>query len=73
MLNDAIEAIEVQIAIWKAKTGSTYEDLASILGISVVALRSKRQGETEFSMGEIVRMCNLFGVSPNVLTGWGKE
>lgn len=63
------ESIEVNIAIWKAKTGKTYDDLASMLGISVVALRNKRQGDTDFTMGEMVKMCRIFGCDPNTLLG----
>ena len=46
-----------------------YSDLAHDLGISVNALSNKRRGITDWKWSEILKLCEILGISPDTLAG----
>jgi transcriptional regulator with XRE-family HTH domain len=44
----------------------TQETLASKLNVSIITVRSKLNGKTEFKASEIIKLSDIFNVDPSV-------
>ena len=64
----AAVAIDGNIANWLRRNGKTTEDLASILGISTGTLSSKRNQNSKWNLGEIVRLMEALDCDFETLT-----
>lgn len=58
-----LELLKDRVAIHCLRTRDTREDIARQLGISVVTLRSKLNGETEFKLSEAEALAKILGCS----------
>jgi len=62
-----LELLKDRVAIHCLHTGDTRESIARQLGMSVVTLRSKLNGETEFKLSEAEALASILGCSVDEL------
>lgn len=65
----AVKAIDLAIGYFMVEQKLTREQMAELLGISTNTLRWKREGKTDWSWSEILRLSDITGKSPDELAG----
>ena len=71
MTGTAYKAVDKAIRrFYVDNDGFRYSDLAHDLGISVNALSMKRRGLTDWKWSEILKLCEILGISPDTLAGF---
>lgn len=65
----AVKTIDLAIGYFMVEQKLTREQMAELLGISTNTLRWKREGKTDWSWSEILRLSDITGKSPDELAG----
>ena len=61
--------IDREIALYMDREHVSQTDMASKLNMTTNTLAAKRRGDSEWRWSELQRMCELFHMTPNQLTG----
>lgn len=69
MVQQATKSISAAIAAYMDEHGLTREQMAKELGMSANTLRWKREGKTDWTWSEILRLSSLLDISPDELAG----
>lgn len=69
MEEKAIKAIDLAIGYFMVEQKINREQMAALLGMSTNTLRWKREGKTDWSWSEILRLSDITGKSPDELAG----
>ena len=69
MEDRAVKTIDLAIGYFMVEQKLTREQMAELLGISTNTLRWKREGKTDWSWSEILRLSDITGKSPDELAG----
>ena len=64
-----IEHIDREISAYMEQKDLSQTEMAYLLNMTTNTLRSKRRGDSEWTWSELNTMCELFGMTPNQLTG----
>ena len=62
--------IERAIGIYMEGRDMTQTQMASELGMTTNTLRAKKRGDSDWTWGELLKLCKLLNLTPNELTGW---
>lgn len=64
-----IEAIDLAIAYFMAEQKISRGQMAELMEMSANTLRWKREGKTDWTWSELLRLSDITGKSPNELAG----
>ena len=66
---DSVQTIDMAISHFMVDQKINREQMAKLMNMAPNTLRWKREGKTDWSWSEILRICDLLGTTPNELTG----
>ena len=69
MEQQTIKAVDLAIGYYMVEQRITREQMASLMGMSANTLRWKREGKTDWSWSEILRLSDITGKSLDELAG----
>ena len=68
-MEKVIEHIDREITQYMEREHVSQTEMASNLKVTTNTLSAKRRGDSEWKWSELQRMCELFHMTPNQLTG----
>lgn len=69
MEQQVLNAIDLAIRYYMAEQEITREQMAKLMGMTANTLRWKREGKTDWTLSEILRLSDLTGKSIDELAG----
>lgn len=63
------DTIDQKIAFFMFEQKLTVEKMAGLLGMTPNTLRAKRSGKTEWTLGEMMELSDLFGMTLDEIAG----
>ena len=69
-MNDIASAIDRKISVYCVVHKMSQDSFAKLMDMTTNTLRSKRRGFTDWTISELVQLCDLIGETPNSLTEW---
>lgn len=63
-------SIDRAIGYYMADNKLTREQMSELIGMSTNTLRWKREGKSEWTLSEILKLSEIIGKTPNELTGF---